>query len=89
MENAPGPSIIDVAAMVTNKIEIHGSSAWVTAAHNSTTAINAPTKGVHNPTRKSIAAHAPIMCGIIDKEKDKPMRWTTHRRTSRIAATIR
>jgi len=70
-------------------IEIEGSPRCVTAIHDSTTAINVPTKGVHSPTRKSMAAHAPMMCGIIDAEKDKSVRWTTQRRTSRIAATTR
>ena len=55
--------------MVANMIEIHGSLRCVTAIHNSATAINVPTTGVQRPMTKSIAAHAPIMCGIIDAEK--------------------
>jgi len=88
-ENAPGPSIAEVAPMVANMIEIHGSLTWVTAIHNSTTAINVPTKGVQSPTRKSVAAHAPMMCGIIDMEKGESMRWITQKRTSMIATRPR
>ena len=75
--------------MVANIIEIHGSLPWVTAIHNSTTAINVPTKGVQSPTRKSMAAHAPMMCGIIDMEKGESRRLITPKRTSMIATRPR
>jgi hypothetical protein len=48
-----------------------------------------PTKGVQSPTRKSIAAHAPMMCGIIDMEKGESVRWITQKRTSMIATRTR
>jgi hypothetical protein len=79
----------EVAPMVANIIEIHGSLTWVTAIHNSTTAINVPTKGVQSPTRKSMAAHAPMMCGIIDMEKGESVRRITQKRTSMIATRTR
>ena len=41
--------------MVDNTVDIHGSLTWVTAIHNSMTAINAPTKSDQSPTSKSIA----------------------------------
>jgi hypothetical protein len=88
-ENAPGPSIAEVAPMVANIIGIHGSLMWVAATHNSTTAINAPTNGVQSPTRKSMPAHAPMMCGIIAREKDESVRWITQKATSKIAAIAR
>ena len=75
--------------MVANRIEIHGSRKWVTASHSSTTAINVPTKGVQSPTRKSMAAQAAMMCGIIDSETGGSMRWIKQRRTSKIAAIRR
>jgi hypothetical protein len=75
--------------MVANMIEIHGSLTWVTAIHNSTTAINVPTKGVQSPTRKSMAAHAPVMCGIIDAERGESVRWITQKRTSMTATRTR
>src|SRR5580700_9311941 len=82
IENAPGPSIAEVAPMVANVIEIHGSLRWVSATHTSRTAINAPTKGVQSPTRKRMPAHAPMMCGIIDMEEGESVRWITQKRTS-------
>ena len=89
IENAPGPSIAEVAPMVANIAEIHESLTWVTAIHNSRTAINVPTKGVQSPTRKSMAVHAPMMFGIIDMEKDESMRRITQKRTSMIATRPR
>ena len=75
--------------MVANMIEIHGLPMWVNAIHNSTTVINVPTMGVQSPTRKSMPAHAPMMCGIIDMERDESVRWITQKQTSMIAATTR
>ena len=89
MENAPGPSIAEVPPMAANTIDIQGSLRWVAAIHNSMPAINVPTNGVQSPTRKSIPAHAATIWGIIDIEKDKSVRWTTHSRTSMIATTTR
>ena len=75
--------------MVANVIEIHGSLRWVSATHNSTTAINVPTKGVQSPTRKSTPAHAPMMCGIIAMEEGESVRWIRQKRTSMIATRTR
>ena len=78
-ENAPGPSIAEVAPIVANTIESHGSLRCANATHNSITAINVPAIGVQSPTRKRMLAHAPMMCGNMDAEKGEFRRWITQR----------
>jgi hypothetical protein len=70
-------------------MEIQGSWTRVIAIHNSVTAINTPTIGVHRPTRNSIPAQTPIICGIFDRKEDVPVRSMIPKRISKMAVRMR
>ena len=89
MDHAPGPIIAAVPPNVARTTEVHGSPMRAIATHNSITAINVPTTGVHRPTRSSIPAHAAMICGIIDEGKAVPVGAIIPKRMSKIAVRMR
>jgi len=89
MDHAPGPIIAAVPPNVARTTEVHGSPMRAIATHNSITAINVPTTGVHRPTRSSIPAHAAMICGIIDEGRAVPVGAIIPKRMSKIAVRMR
>ena len=85
MDHAPGPIIAGVPPRVANKIGAQGSPIWVITTHSSKMATSAPTTGVQRPTRRSIAALAPMSQGIVDAEKEPLESWMIPNRTSTMA----
>jgi len=63
IDQAPGPTIAKLTPRTPSMIGIHGSPGCEKAPHSSTMAINAPTSGVHKPTRRRVPAPAPMICG--------------------------
>jgi hypothetical protein len=89
MDHAPGPIIAIVPPRLAKTSGIHGLPICVMAIPHSIAAIKPPAIGVQRPTRRSIPAAPPTMCGIIDGENDVPMTSMTATRTSKPAVTMR
>lgn len=65
MDQAPGPIIAKEPPRIAKRIAIQGSLFFDKMTHNWLPATTVPATGVHNPTRRSIPAPAPINCGRI------------------------
>ena len=89
MDHAPGPIIAAVPPNVARTTDIHVSPTCAIATDNSITAINAPTTGVHRPTRSSIPAHAAMISGIIDDVWGVPIGPVIANRMSKVAVRMR
>jgi hypothetical protein len=66
-DQAPGPTIVKMTPRTACVMAIHGSPVCEKnpekAIHTLTTAASAPATGVHKPTRRSIPAPTPMICG--------------------------
>ncbi len=67
MDQAPGPTIANTAPRAACTMAIHGSPECEKylerAIHTLTMATSVPATGVHKPTRRSIPAPIPMICG--------------------------
>jgi len=92
MDQAPGPIIAKVAPRVAKMRGFQGSPAPEKTIQTSTPATTAPATGVHKPTRRSIPAPAPIICGTcetFDANCDVALNWETKQYTRAAAVANR
>jgi len=89
MDHAPGPIMAAVAPRIASMIGTQGSPTWVIAIHSSMAAIKVPTTGVQRPMKRSMPAHIPATCGIIDAEIGVPASWRMPYRTSIVPVRTR
>jgi hypothetical protein len=81
MDQAPGPTIANVAPRNPSMTGIQGSPKCEKypskAIHTLTMATSAPATGVHRPTRRSIPAPTPMICRITGINGDASRRLAT------------